>query len=209
MKKFPLIVLITLLTLTLSAQIEKGTVLIGGNAGFQFKSNKQQDEFVVSLAPYALYSVIKQLAIGGQLAYAYDLLKLKTPTNRSSANSSFGIGPALRGNIFIGGKTYFFLHGSAMFGINTKDRDPTNSERSYYSSPLVMWRFGPGLSIFATKNLAVEIGFYYDGMKEMWSIKQKKEVLLKGDPLFTHGLTVAVGLQFYVHKKQKLKPVNS
>jgi hypothetical protein len=208
MKKFLLAVVIVLSVSHLSAQIEKGSVLIGGSAGFQFKSNKQQNEFLFSVTPYAMYSVIKQLAIGGQISYAYNLVKLKDPVVRSSANSSFGIGPALRGNIFMGGKTYFFIHGSSMFGINTVDRDPGNPDRSYYSSPLIMWRFGPGISIFATKNLAVEVGLYYDGMKEVWSIKQKKEVLLQGNPLFTHGLTVAVGLQFYVHKKQRLEPVN-
>jgi hypothetical protein len=208
MKKFFLSAAIAFAIFSLSAQIEKGSVLIGGSAGFQFKANKQQDEFVFSVAPYAMYSVIKQLAIGGQLFYAYDLVKLKIPVVRSSANSSFGIGPAIRGNIFIGGKTYLFIHGSSMFGINTRDRDPTNPDRSYYSSPLISWRFGPGLSVFATKNLAVEFGFYYDGMKEVWSIKQKKDVLLQGDPLFTHGLTVAIGLQFYVHKKQKEKATN-
>ena len=209
MKKFFLTIIIIIVgVLSSLAQIEKGSVLIGGNAGFQFKDNRQQREFVFSVSPYALYSVIKQLAIGGQLAYSYDLVKLKVPSTRSSASSSFGIGPAIRGNIFVGGKTYFFIHGSASFGVSTMDRDPSNPDRTYYSSPLIMWRFGPGFSIFATKNLVVELGLYYDGMKEIWSIKQRKEILLKGDPLFTHGLTIAIGLQFYIHKKQKDKTEN-
>jgi hypothetical protein len=203
MKKFLLTLVVMLTAFSLSAQIEKGSVLIGGNAGFQFKANKQQSEFLFSVTPYSMYSVTKHLAIGGQLLYAYNLVKLKVPSTQSSASSSFGIGPALRGNIFIGGKTYWFIHGASSFGINTRDRDPTDSNEPYYSSPLISWRFGPGFSIFATKNIAVELGFYYDGMKEVWSIRQKKVVLLGGVPLVTHGLSVTIGLQFYIHKRPK------
>ncbi|MES2620533.1 MAG: hypothetical protein V4615_06745 [Bacteroidota bacterium] len=51
--------------------------------------------------------------------------------------------------------------------------------------------------------MAIELGFYYDGMKDVLAIKQNKAVLSKRSPVFTHGLTVAVGLQFYAHKKEK------
>ncbi|MES2620532.1 MAG: hypothetical protein V4615_06740 [Bacteroidota bacterium] len=70
----------------LFAQIEKRTVMLGGNAGIQFKSAKQTNsdfkatEFIFSASPYALYSVVKQLALGGQLSYAYALRKEETMT---------------------------------------------------------------------------------------------------------------------------------
>ena len=193
----------------LFSQIEKGTVLLGGNAGIQFKSSKQQNsdvrttEFIFSASPYAMFSVIQQLALGGQLSYAYSSRKEKTLTGvYSDATNIFTIGPALRGNIFIGGKTYFFIHASPSFGVGV-NRDPTDRNDVYTSTSLITWRIGPGFSIFTTKNMAVELGFYYDGMKDILAIKQNKAVLSKRSPVFTHGLTVAIGLQFYAHKKVK------
>lgn len=186
------------------SQIEKGTVMVGGNAGFQFKANNRNErEFTFSLSPYALYSVIKPLALGGQLSYSFNQYKNTDVLNPVTiAHNTFSIGPALRGNIHIGGKTYFFLHGSPSFGIDVQ-RDPTDRNQSYYSTSVITWRLGPGFSIFATKKMAVELGMFYDGMKSVLAIKQNKNVLLKGEPVFTHGLTVAVGLQFYCHKKSK------
>lgn len=193
----------------LFSQIEKGTVLVGGNAGFQFKSSRQQSsdvrmtQFIFSASPYAMYSVIKQLALGGQLSYAYSLTKEKTVTGvYSDASNVFAIGPALRSNFFIGGKTYLFIHASPSFGISI-NRDPTDRNDVYTSTSLVTWRVGPGFSFFTSKNMAVELGFYYDGMKDVLAIKQNKAVLSKRSPVFTHGLTIAVGLQFYGHKKIK------
>lgn len=215
MKKFLFTVITNALVITtLSAQIEKGSIMIGGNAGFQFKSNSEKGsnsktkEFVFSLTPSSLYSVIKQLAIGGQLSYSFDQTKNNDAINPSfTSTNAFTIGPALRANIFIGGKSYFFFHASPAFGVDI-NRLYEDRSQPYYSNSIIAWRTGPGFSVFASQSMAVEFGFYYDGMKEVDAIKQDKNVLLKRSPVFTQGLTVAVGLQFYAHKNAKTTSEN-
>ena len=214
MKQLFLLLLIVLMSISsLFSQIEKGTVMVGGNAGFQFKANNQHvREFGFSVSPNALYSVIKQLALGGQISYSYTNYKDSDPQQpypRIDVSNSFFIGPAVRANIHIGGKTFFFFHASPSFGIQSiKQPNSPNKVNDSYS--VIAWRLGPGVSIFATKNMAVELGIFYDGMKTVETIKFDKTVFVKYSPVLTYGLTFAVGLQFYAHKKQKqLEPVNS
>lgn len=207
------IILITLLSAIFfsdaSAQIEKGSTLIGGNAGFQFRRSDntyKSTSYTFSLSPTALYHPIKYIGIGGQFFYSHNYTKFElSPETQVSSDNFITIGPALRVNIPISQKAFLFIHHGFNGGVEIR-RDPTNSDKAYGYSSIINWRFGPGFSVFATKNVAIEFGFFYDGSKEVAAIKQNSSVLLKGDAVFTHGLTVAVGLQFYVHKKQKTVP---
>ena len=212
-QSFLLLVIFLVSISSLFSQIEKGTVMVGGNAGFQFKANNQHErEFGFSVSPNALYSVIKQLALGGQISYSYNNYKDSNPLKpypQIDVSNSFSIGPAARANIHIGGKTFFFFHASSSFGIQTI-KQPNSPDKINDSYSIIAWRMGPGVSIFATKNMAVELGIFYDGRRKIRTIKFDKSVFYRYPTEITHGLTFAVGLQFYAHKKQKqLEPVNS
>lgn len=186
------------------AQIEKGSVMLGGSAGFQFrKVDKTTTDIQFSVAPTALYSVLKPLAVGGQFSFAHYYAKRTEPTQTIvTAQNIFSIGPALRANVKTGSKSVFFFHASPSFGINVT-RDPTDKNEVYLSVSNISWRFGPGFSFFLHKHAAIELGVFYDGMRNIYSLKQLRTVVSASAPEFTHGLTFAVGFQFYTLKNTK------
>jgi outer membrane protein W len=78
MKKLVLsITLITLLSLTSFAQLEKGSWIggVNGNVDFTFLKSSSNRAFSFSLNPYAMYLVSKNLAVGLNLDYSYDFVK--------------------------------------------------------------------------------------------------------------------------------------
>jgi hypothetical protein len=188
--------------LWMQAQIDKGTIMVGGTAGFQFrKVDKTTTDVQFSVAPAVLYSVIKQLAIGGQFSYAHYYSKRTEPLQTVvQAQNVFNIGPALRANIKTGAKSVFFFHAGPSFGVNVT-RDPTDKNEVYLSISNISWRLGPGFSFFLNKNTAMELGVYYDGMRNIYSLRQQRNLVSKSAPEFSHGLTFAVGFQFYTGKK--------
>lgn len=193
------------------AQIEKGSVMVGGSAGFQFrKVDKTTTDLQFSIAPNVLYSVIEQLAIGGQFSFAHYYNKRTEPLQTIvQAQNVFNIGPALRANIKTGAKSVFFFHASPSFGVNVT-RDPTDKNDVFLSISNISWRFGPGFSFFLNKNTAMELGVYYDGMRNIYSLRQQRNLVSKSAPEFSHGLTFAVGFQFYTQKKlSSTKPPGS
>ncbi|MBK7148294.1 MAG: outer membrane beta-barrel protein [Bacteroidetes bacterium] len=197
--------------LWIQAQIDKGSVMVGGNAGFQFrKVDKTTTDIQFSVAPNVLYSVIRQLAIGGQFSYAHYYSKRTEPMQTIvTAQNVFSIGPALRANVKTGPKSVFFFHASPSFGINVT-RDPTDKDEVYVSVSNISWRFGPGFSFFLNKNTAIELGVYYDGMRNIYSLRQQRNLISKSAPEFSHGLTFAVGFQFYASKKPSpVKPASN
>lgn len=209
MRKILLAIPMLLWCIAIHAQIEKGSIMIGGSAGFQFrKTDKTTTDIQFSASPNFLYSVIKQFAIGGQVSYVHAYNKRIEPTQTVVlAQNIFSIGPAVRANIRAGEKTVFFIHAASSFGVNAS-RDPRDKTKVFLSISNIGWRAGPGISIFTTKSMAVELGLFYDGMRNIYTLRQQKNVISKSAPEFAHGLTFAIGLQFYtVSKKNTPKKI--
>jgi hypothetical protein len=99
MKKLCLsITLITLLTLTSFAQLEKGSWIggVSGNVDFTFLKSSGNRAFSFSINPYAMFLVSKNFAVGLNLDYSLDFVKYSSsfqpgsePVKYSSNNLLF------------------------------------------------------------------------------------------------------------------------
>ncbi len=204
MKRYAAIIVALLVWICSMAQIDKGTTQYGGSAGFQFrKTAKTTTDLTFSFSPGALYSVHKNIAIGGQLSYIFNHYRFKDASSDFVENRhAFSIGPALRANFGIGEKSVAFFHTATEFGLDV-ERDPRDKNKLYQSSSIVLWKAGPGVCIFVNKNVALEFSFYYESQRTLLNIKQQQTVAVKGTPEFTHGVSFSIGIRFFTQHRKR------
>jgi len=111
--------------------IDKGSMAIGGTASFSmsggdlYKDADDNSETSFSLAPMALYFVIPNLAVGGEVSFGRD-------SQGDYSNTSYGIGPKV---LYAFGKqesmTYPYL--SAGFGYLSHTTNNTYNDVEYES----------------------------------------------------------------------------
>ena len=107
-----------LLTSVLHSQINKGSVLLGGNVGFS--TNKAKDTSLennsVSITPVAGIAVKQNLVVGFSLSYAHNKDNLNT-VNYETKSESYGAGIFIRKYVPLG--KGFYLFGET--GLNYQD----------------------------------------------------------------------------------------
>ncbi len=153
---------VVLLSSAAFAQLEKGTMLAGGEFGLELNTNKSKyrnqtttnsKSTSFTLEPRFGYFVIDNLAIGGEISLTSSVSKDELDGDKTTDNS-FAIGPFVR--------YYFpakiFLEGQYSAGFaNTKYSN--SNEKDKYN--LGGWSLASGYAIFLNDNVAVEpmLGF--------------------------------------------------
>jgi hypothetical protein len=170
---FTLIIFILLLCPGfLKAQTEKGDWLVGGLLDLNTAKNSTTFEF----SPNAGYFVLDNLAIGGNLVFAYDKFgDLKATT--------FGIGPFAR-YYFTDSKIRPFFAGDMTFEKIKFTTTVGSSTEDAFS-----WFLGGGAAFFINENVAVDglIGYAHSKVS---------------DEEGTGGLRLRVGFQVYINRHQ-------
>ncbi|MBZ9651545.1 hypothetical protein [Psychroflexus montanilacus] len=142
---------ILLLSLSLSAQINKGDWLVGGNASFDYSESKPGSinpakAFTFDIAPNVGYFIIDQLALGTKLNYL---------RNRFESNDFDGTFESLFLTPFV---RYYILKSDKMlnpFAESSYRFSILNSENSE------QFTVGGGLAVFVNQNIAYEITLNY------------------------------------------------
>ncbi len=139
----------------LNAQLQKGSVLIGGDlAGFDLGLNEGAT-FTMSLTPKVAWFVRDNVALGG-----YVDLGLSTAKG-AGTSANYGVGGLGRyyfpkADVNIARSTHFFVEANAgIQGVNTAGGNSTNG---------LGLGFGPGLAYFVTNNIALETLLKYNGI---------------------------------------------
>lgn len=88
-------------TAALFAQLQKGTVLLGGNVGFNNVSADGVSTTVINLSPQALFFTSNRFAVGG-------LVGVAVQTGNGFDATSISIGPAVRFYFNDSGNSRFF-----------------------------------------------------------------------------------------------------
>ena len=142
MKTFITLLLVLSTAASLSAQIQKGTVLLGGTFGFNNVRTEDYKTLVVNISPTVGYCFSPRFALGGSLDI--NLLEKSDGASRSI----FGIAPFVRGYVNEKGNARFYVQVEA--GIQ--------SEKLQYSNGLSSLLFGIGLGadFSLNKNVAIE-----------------------------------------------------
>ncbi|HUC81003.1 MAG TPA: hypothetical protein VMR70_08810 [Flavisolibacter sp.] len=137
------------------AQLQKGSVLIGGDlAGFDLGLN-EGSTFNMSLTPKVAWFVRDNLALGGYVDFGLATAK------EAGTNVSYGVGGLGRyyfptADVNVARSTRFLMEANVgIQGVNTPGGNNTNG---------LGLGFGPGLAYFVTNNIALESLLKYNGI---------------------------------------------
>ncbi|MBI2731289.1 MAG: outer membrane beta-barrel protein [Sphingobacteriales bacterium] len=145
----------------LSAQISKGSVLLGGGIGLNTSTAEQGSYKGKSngffLNPAAGVAVKNNLIVGGDLQFNHS--KNESLPNYSDKNQTYGAGFFVRKYKLISGKFYFFGQGRIGFSYSKNE----NVQTTNYTTNTKGWGTGfsiqPGISFAVNKRLHIEAGF--------------------------------------------------
>ncbi|MBL7802741.1 MAG: outer membrane beta-barrel protein [Saprospiraceae bacterium] len=140
MKKCTLFVLALLFATTAFAQLQKGTVLLGGTVGFNNYSEEGDGFTVINLSPTAAYFTSNRLAVGGRVNVAIT-------TGDGLNQTVIGVAPLIRYYFNGSGNTRYFGQGSLGFQNQQVDGFGTS-----------FWELGLGVGVdfFVNDRVAIE-----------------------------------------------------
>lgn len=197
MRKITLFSILFLFGFTLvSAQIQKGNLMVGANIGsglisdsnngimgFNFNLNKGGG-FDLGLSPKVGYFIEDNLMVGAMVNLGFSKSRKSAGVSTKATSYGFqGLGryylnPGERGvnNLLNYGR--FFVEANAGFaGVNVHRGATTNG---------FVFGFGPGYSYFWNQHVALEASFKYNGL------------LGGGNTTYQHSLGFAVGVQIFL-----------
>jgi hypothetical protein len=197
---------------TLHAQIPKGTIMAGGNLGFQFSTGNANHGSMInfSLTPLLGGFVTKNLVLGISPLVKYGQQSGRIDSVHVYTHSQFtlGIGPFVRYYFKIGDKAYVYLHAAPLTLAAEWDhyyaKDPTQIYNRYAT---INWAIGPGLSVRVAKGIALEVGAYYNGVWHQNNQYKNGNLFgSAGTAYVDHGMVLNVGFQVYFERNKKQKP---
>lgn len=137
------------------AQLQRGSVLIGGDlSGFDLGLNKGAT-FNMSLTPKVAWFVRDNIALGGYVDFGL------ATANKSGTNVNYGVGGLGRyyfpaADVKVARSTRFLMEANiGIQGVNTAGGNSTHG---------LGLGFGPGLAYFVTDNIALESLLKYNGI---------------------------------------------
>jgi hypothetical protein len=195
MKKIVMVLLTSCLATSAFAQFEKGTMMVGGSFGADFKTNKSKSDgntytngnYVnVSFDPQFGIFVFDKLALGGGIgmstsAYNDDDSDFKNVTNE------FTIQPMVRYYLDPG----VFFQGRLMFG-GAKDKTRNNGDTDEIEYTVNGWSLAAGYAFFLNNVVAIEPQLGYGGK----GYRNKNTDVKSVDS----GIFLRVGFQIYLRK---------
>lgn len=141
MKNTLTILLLLAATVSLSAQIQKGSLMLGGTVGFNYLGADGDGATSVNVTPNLGYFISDQIAIGSSLGFALVV-------SDGESSSAFGLSPFGRYYNNGTGRNRFF--GQVKIGVLTGDSD--------FADDSAAWLFGLGIGadFFLNDNVAIE-----------------------------------------------------
>ena len=190
MKKLSLFSLITgttllATTLTSSAQLQKGNIMIGANlADISLTAQNNNTTFGFNLTPKVGYFVQDNFALGGEVLFGINARKKNTQI-------SYGVGALARYYVsdpstrLLNATRWFFEGNVGIYGDNVIVKDGSNSSTNGLGLGI-----GPGLAYFISPNIALEGLFKYNLTAGF------------GNSATSHRFGIGVGFQIYLPNKK-------
>ena len=152
MKKSILVsIFICILSVSSYGQIEKGNLLLGGGASFNFSSEDESSNFKANLTPIIGSFLTDDIAFGVTIPLTFTSYKLKSNSIEITGNETgYGLAPFLRYYFIKKGKSAVF--GSVSYGFN---KATSKAKATGLSSPVEE----TNSTTFATGN--VSLGYVY------------------------------------------------
>lgn len=152
MKINQLVLTLCLFVVAVAAQAQptKGSILIGGDAGFQAMSQGEYNATNITLSPLAGFFVTDRVAVGGQVTMQF--------FGGDAEGSIIGLGPAVRYYFNGDGSARFFGQGN----FNWLNFDPGGD---FDSDSGIGFGAGVGLDYFFNEHVALEAILGYNNFK--------------------------------------------
>lgn len=149
-----LIALFCMLSASLMAQTQKGSVMIGGTAGFSSSKTGDYTETDINLSPMAGFFIMDQLAIGGGVNFGVSSLKFDGET---SSVTSVGVQPMVRYYFNGSGKARFFGQANFQYASVKFEEEDAQSGIGFGA--------GVGIDFFLNDHVAIEGLLGYNSFK--------------------------------------------
>jgi hypothetical protein len=164
MKKIVL-VLLTVISLNTKAQIEKGSLLIGGNFGFGSDKTEADNIDLSKQTNYNIYPVlgfaVKQNLIAGiMLGYGYseDKFLYNVPVQTTREQTAVSGAVFLRKYFPLSNKFYAYGQGNAGYQ-HFKNEQQRSPGKETFKQKIYSLNFAPGIAYELSKNFHLEAGF--------------------------------------------------
>ncbi|WP_048825497.1 outer membrane beta-barrel protein [Hymenobacter sp. DG25B] len=197
----------TLLTISASAQTEKGTVMLGlsgGNFGYSHNANSNGSNISASLSPSAGIFLLDNFLVGTRVNVDYSYFSQNTytstpitPYRYTHQGIGYGLGPFARYYVPSGSKHRFFAEAGvalyhSRFRAETKQQGEATvqqNSRNTYSG----FHGAVGYNYFFTPNIALEAtaGYYHTDLGQAYS---------------GGNLRGQLGLSIFLQKRQPAAP---
>ena len=181
---FILTVFSVFLTMKVNAQIDKGTLLLGGDLNFSSETttqgNKSKTSTLLRIAPRLGYALNAHFLVGGFLSVDF------RPATGGS-NTTLQVGPFVRYYHPLSFNTYLFGEAAFGYGIN---KTSTTSGADIPATTILDISAGPGISYFVTQSFAVEALFKYANVNTSVS----------GNSSSQSGMRFSLGVQFFLNR---------
>jgi hypothetical protein len=189
MKKFTLLaIVISAITFSASAQIQKGNVLVGGNFANINLGLDEPKIFSVDITPKAAWFIQDNIALG-----AYVNLGIQTAHN-SSTTTNYGVGAL--GRYYTGSDVEVLRHGR-IFAEATAGLGGVNVSNNGGSTNGLNLSVGPGFAYFITPNIGLETLLKYNNLVGF------------GSQTSQSNLNLSFGFQIYLSGRGAVRKVQS
>ena len=215
MKKLFIIVSL-LISCSAFAQMQEGTLVVGGGLNFSGNSSKGEDpgsyDRTSTQASFGIsgsYEKFKNNTTAFGFFLGYDHISTKTEYDYDTNTDTYGygrhmirVGPTASKYIPIREKLYFIVSTSASFGMGRKIERESDEKANIWSAGLSV---RPGLAFFLNDNFALNAGIgnlYYNFTSEK-STEENLNGEKEKDTYHNYGLsfnvnTFTIGLRYYL-----------
>ena len=161
-KLFTLIAIAVLASISINAQISKGSILLGGGIGYSSQENKLEGSTIENktsnfyISPAIGIAVKENLIVGGDLSFSS---QFQENMNNEAFINYYGAGIYMRKYLPIASRFYIFgqgrIGGNIFDGENTQVTDFISNSKGYNINAGIY----PGISFKVNKKLHLETGF--------------------------------------------------
>ena len=185
-------VIVTIATISVNAQIKKGSVFLGGDLSGSYQTSKNtgpntQKNGGLTISPVLGVFTRDNFMVGGNLGFGFS--NSKSGTDYTSKGSSYSAGVFVRQYKNLGtGGFYLFFQGELSGSYSTmKLESSLPADNSKQTNTTIGVSAYPGVSYAVSKRIHLETGF-----RNLVSLSYQKGKLETGDPLTTYSNTSGV-----------------
>lgn len=182
-----LLIISCLLSFTISAQPQKGSIEFGGSGNFSKSyNNGEKRTSIISVSANGSYFVFRHLSIGAKVFY--EKLNGLQLTNNPEL-SQFIVGPTIEAYLINKEKFGVSIKSTAGFALSSDYIFDDSKYTSFSVGPKAIWNISPNISTY--------LWFAYR------DVKNRDDYTQNGSVFPSDNFDIRWGFSYYLHRKEK------